>query len=996
MSLYLLYSMPSGCSVSWSQARRRLCLWLIGVLGWSMSLHAQELPIRNYSTRDGLLSNTVYIVFQDKAGYLWIATDAGISRFDGRHFTNFERSSDNTPLGIQLSMVQTADGHIWMGGNGNGLFEFDGQQFVHYDVGKTPGSNLVTALCEMSPSTLFIGTEKGVFVRKGGTIVPIREDIKMMRSFKFTPSGDVIKISPNQVKLIANGQLYQLDLQTKELSVAFSPPRPNDHFDWATQLRNGKLLVGCANQHRLYLIDGKDVLQTIDLGQLVPNYAIEDAQGFWWIATKQGFLKMNSRSIPESSSFSTHHGLPFASGSTIFVDREQNLWFGSYGKGIYKVEETETIRFPYPFAAGLADTDADGRLWYTSPDGLHVIEQQTGGTFAEGKVFSFDANYTKTMGAIKAVATNQLWLGTDDGHLANMGVTPQKSGFLLRFKREIGPRTGWPKLKTNWIFVDSKGRLWCSDADKPILYVVDITLPQPRLIKKLSFDPGKRLSNGRVVFEDNQGNFWFAHERKPVVTFDKHLQPVALTNTIPASNENEVSSVLQDQEGAMWFGTDNGGLIRITKEGKLRQLRTSDGLLSNHITRIVEGPDHTIWAGTWQGVAFIHYQGDSLQFSENHELPEGPTWSLGVLRDGFGWLATNYEVVIHKKRTQKPIFKPTLLLSNLLVNGQPYPQKHDLLTLESDENNLVFELSTIYFQSHGSVRFQWKLEGSSFNHWSVPSLSESVNLAGLESGKYVFWAKAITSDGVESVKPVRFAFEIVPPFWSRWWFVLGCFVLIASVIAIVVQVRIRRLLEIERLRARIAADLHDDIGSGLTRIALTSELLLRQANKAIDPTSLLQRIGNTSRELIEAMSDIVWAIDPQNDSLEKVADRIHIFANDLCEAKGITCVFGSDCLEPQRKLGSDIVSSMVLIAKEALSNSVRHAQCQRLSIQLACVSRQVSLQITDDGIGFEQDKLLRINGLVNMQRRAEKANATFAIQSGVGKGTSIQVVFTIP
>lgn len=967
------------------------------------SLKAQQLPFRNYSLRDGLLSNSVYIFFQDRSGYLWAATDGGLSRFDGKHFTNYEKTRDGITLGIILSFAQTADGRIWVGGNGNGLFEFDGKEFIHHKVGEAPGSNLVTALCETEPNVLFIGTEKGMFVEQKGVIRPLLADAKMIRTFKFSASGNVFKMADGRLRVLVDGEMCYLNPKTGTLSKPLKHPDPQDHFDWTTQLSDGRLVIGCAAQHRIYIFHNDSLLHTLHLPGLRVNFALEDGKNRLWIATDKGFLKTDflHPSATEEELITPQNGLPFSNASTAFVDREHNLWFGSYGKGIYKLEEPETVRFSYPFAAGLGDTDAQGRLWFSTPDGLRVIGRKANGTFYSLPLEPIADRYYKSMGTVKVLPDNQLWLGGDDGHLGNFRIEERKDGSLsLRFLREIGLRSGFVKVKPSWIFVDKKGRLWCSEMGKPALYVIDIKSKRPSVVKKIPFEPGKRLSNGRYVIEDSKGNFWFAYERNIVLTFGADFNPIQHPQNLPATNQNDISSVHQDKEGAIWFGTDADGLYRRTLNGQLYHFTRANGLLSDRVIQMKEGPNQTLWVATWQGLAFLKYKGDSLQFNENRELTESPIWSLGMMPGGLGWIATNYEVVFHRRPENKQVLKPDIVLNNVLVNGQPYSPNQEGIHLSANENNVVFEFGSVYFHNRESLRFRWKLDGSNMNKWSSSGIIESVNFARLKPGKYEFWVKAVTPDGTESPHPVRFAFDIVPPLWERWWFITLSILSVVGIVWFFLNNRIKRLLEIERLRARIAADLHDDIGSGLTRIALTSEMLLRQKKEdvAVGQLPLFQRIGNTSRELIEAMSDIVWSIDPKNDTLEKVAERIHIFANDMCDSGKIECAFafqGGPSTHSQ-KLGSDIVSSMILIAKEALTNAVRHAECTHLSITVEASPHRIRLSIIDNGIGFEEPKLLRVNGLTNMRRRAEKTGGRLEISSSLRNGTKVYVEFAVP
>ncbi|MEK7255266.1 MAG: ATP-binding protein, partial [Bacteroidota bacterium] len=545
---------------------------------------------------------------------------------------------------------------------------------------------------------------------------------------------------------------------------------------------------------------------------------------------------------------------------------------------------------------------------------------------------------------------------------------------------------------------------------------VDISAEKPRLVKSLPFDPGARLSNGREVMEDPDGNFWFAYENNNVLIFNAELKLERTLENIPGNKEEDVNCIHRDKDGGVWFGTTNLGLIRLTPDGRTVRIGKAEGLLSNRISHIVEGADRTLWIATWHGLAFVKYSSRQIYLADsmpglpnkfgdhegafkidgNREVAQCPIWSLGVFPDGAGWVATNFEVVFHKRRATRQPFQPPVLLQKLTVNGKEHSLEN-ALRLAAGENDLVFDFGTVCLQSRTDIRFRHKLERNGDGDWSAPNALESVNFAGLKSGSYTFWVEALGVDELKSPAPARFSFTIVPPVWQRWWFLAACLAVVGAGAWFFIRLRIRRLLEIERIRSRIAADLHDDIGSGLTRIALASDMLLRQKTEVANPAqnALFQRIGSNARELLEAMSDIVWAIDPANDSLGRAADRIRIFANDVCEAQGIECRFEFDRAAAALKPGSGVVSSLVLIAKEAVNNAVRHARCGVLIVGIKTSGHELRLVVQDDGAGFDEEKLSRINGLTNMRRRGEKAGGRVEIETAAGGGTRVEAVMRL-
>jgi signal transduction histidine kinase len=327
--------------------------------------------------------------------------------------------------------------------------------------------------------------------------------------------------------------------------------------------------------------------------------------------------------------------------------------------------------------------------------------------------------------------------------------------------------------------------------------------------------------------------------------------------------------------------------------------------------------------------------------------------------------------------------------------------------LPHDQNNCRISYVGVSMRGGQGIRYRYMLEGLD-EFWQNPTLAKSITYAALKPGKYRFVVKAINGDGVESATAATIAFVIDSPYWMQWWFLIACTILLGAFGALALRIRERRLVEIERIRARIAADLHDDIGSGLVRIALLSDVIRRQAAAAeragLGPpssapsaggysiASSTDRVGTIARELVDAMSDVVWSIDPRHDAFDLLAHRIETLATELCEAKGIRLAFAAQEGGHALKPGSTSIRTVLLILKESLTNIVRHAQCSSVEITLGYLHSPDRLRIAihDDGVGFDPGRLPRVNGLENMKLRSAKAGGTFHVISASGTGTMIE------
>jgi signal transduction histidine kinase len=274
----------------------------------------------------------------------------------------------------------------------------------------------------------------------------------------------------------------------------------------------------------------------------------------------------------------------------------------------------------------------------------------------------------------------------------------------------------------------------------------------------------------------------------------------------------------------------------------------------------------------------------------------------------------------------------------------------------------------------------------------MPSDRREVNFAGLAPGQYRFVARAITSQNVPSAEPASVEFVILPPLYLRGWFVGLSALCLAGLTYAAYRYRLARLLEVANVRTRIATDLHDDIGANLTRIAILSEVA-RQApgNGDKNADAPLASIASIARESVAAMSDIVWAITPDRDALHHLVRKMRNHAEEVVEAHDIALALNLPDGEQPLKLGVNVRRDLYLIFKEALNNAARHSRCSRVSIELHVVGSHLSLEIVDDGVGFDQAGESEGHGLTSMQRRAARLGATLQIGSSPTQGTTVSL-----
>ena len=243
--------------------------------------------------------------------------------------------------------------------------------------------------------------------------------------------------------------------------------------------------------------------------------------------------------------------------------------------------------------------------------------------------------------------------------------------------------------------------------------------------------------------------------------------------------------------------------------------------------------------------------------------------------------------------------------------------------------------------------------------------------------------------GLASRSPASIEFNMMPPFWLRWyfWSLVAAAVFVAAIFAH--RYRLRQALELERVRTRIATDLHDDIGSGLTQIAVLSEVVRKNLNGDSGEAARLARIADLSRELVDSMGDIVWSINPQRDHLSDLAYRMRRFASDVLTARDIDFDFTAPDRGEHTAVRAEVRRHTFLIFKECVHNVVRHAECNRVEVVLRTERRRLILRMNDNGKGFRIPLDGHGHGLSNMERRAREMRGRLQISSEPGRGTAV-------
>ena len=336
---------------------------------------------------------------------------------------------------------------------------------------------------------------------------------------------------------------------------------------------------------------------------------------------------------------------------------------------------------------------------------------------------------------------------------------------------------------------------------------------------------------------------------------------------------------------------------------------------------------------------------------------------------------------------------PKVYLTDFTINGNPdssfvpYSLTNHSFSLPHDNNIIAFEFAGVNLKEKG-IRYSYMLEGQD-KGWSNITDRNFISYH-LQPGNYTFKVLAINNDRIRSRYPATLSFTIATPFWKSWWFLSLCLASAISIVYIIYRYRLHQLLKLEKLRSRISSDLHDDIGSTLSSISILSEVAIHE-NDNKQSRNMVKEIKESSVLLMEKMDDIIWSVNPKNDSLENLMIRIKRFASNLFEAKDIDYSIDIDDSIRDISLSMDYRQHIYLILKEAINNLVKYSACTSASIQIKKEQGILKISIADNGKGFIYKKINTGNGLLNMKERAQLINAELKIESAPGEGTKILI-----
>ncbi|MCG3155265.1 MAG: hypothetical protein DKINENOH_01867 [bacterium] len=985
---------------------------LVFLLGHAARLHPQILPFQLYSLKNGLSSVWITSILQDSRGYLWVTSDEGVSVYDGVRFRNYT-VGDGLPVSHVWSIHESrrAPGTMWIGTHGAGVVKMQNGKFTSRRLGARPGANTVSTMYEDERGILWCGTNNGVYQVLADSVRPFLAD---------SSQGWVPFIAPTRDGLIwistmrglfryqpQTGATQPLDLHLgAEIPVCLVEEEAGDLW-----LATHRGLV-CR-------VRGDRVIAKRQLPVAEVNGMLADGEGGLWITSSSGIVRLAREDFATGAltHYSVANGLPEITVIACLRDRENNLWFGGRTRGLFKLAERHYFTFPFENLRAdvmnrAAVVDRRGRLFLLTPEGVWEIWQPHLGNWQTVLHRVDRAHLTGRLWQADFGADSTLWIGYNDGGLCGYAIHANgNQPSRLQRTQVLRPGRELPAGFPIAFHIDHENQLWCSLRGTGLAHV-DLRGP----VRRGFYSIEKGLPEGtiRAIWRDRHDRLWLGGFGNGITIYRVEQDTLRFERKLTKTEglpDDGIRMIAEHSNGEIWIATRMGG-AGVYRDGQIQILSTREGLLSNAVWGFAEDEEGRMWLATSLG---MQYYTPAPQRTLHTPQPLSGQYfgSIGVAPGGMIWGVSYNELVVYQNRDRHATSAPPLIyLTNLRVNGKnqtPAPE----LEFSHDQNLCTIEFNGISFKDEAAVRYRYRLRGLHEN-WQDPTDQRVVTFASLRPGTYTFEVMALNAEGVASVQPASLTFTIQPPFWQRWWFLTFCAVLLASILYAVHVVRLDRLLAIEKIRSRIALDLHDDIGAGLTHIGLLSQVALhkksvqrflaqeaREGNAAAAPEAELQaaalqelagsltRVGEVARELSAAMSDVVWSINPKHDSVEALQRRLKAFAGEVCSARNIALQFEVTRQLAGSKLHAEVRRNLLLIAKEALHNTTKYSGSPSVSVKIGANGNQLVVEIADQGRGFDPALAREGNGLHSMRSRAEKLGGTCEILTAPGQGTRI-------
>ncbi|MDD5349938.1 MAG: two-component regulator propeller domain-containing protein [Chthoniobacteraceae bacterium] len=967
--------------------------------------------IRQWRGEDGLGEDIVNGVEQSLDGYIWCVTQHRILKFDGQRFSRVERKGQPPGAFTWRGVAVDHRGALWFYGEG-GVLKFDGRAWRTFLETEGRAKPSIYAMEEDPKGGMWGVSEQGLYRFDGPQPVffqCIVEGIPLaVAEMDVAPDGQALVVAGDK----QGARLFRFQ------NGAYLPEELPAEYRAEEVLKvhigpSGTLWVATA-KHLLCRSAGSWQALPFPEGQSdwrETRAMLERQDGELWVGTLRGLFRWRGGNWSE---LTTRDGFfPFAV-RFLKEDREGALWIAGTG-GLMRL--TPKALQVYTSGLGLDREPCislllSGSQWWTGIAGVKPLVG-TPGKFSPAGIGAFPENTTAS--ALLKARDGSLWIGTHSHDLWhwNNGKTevilPKKGSNL-------------PLHAITALLQDRSGKIWAGTLG-------GLAVVSPEGLVPAGAGAWHPKDTVNVIYEDGDGTIWVGYQTLGLLKILRDGSPVWFQkgDGLP---DNSVRAIYRDKSGALWVGT-SAGLMRWVKN-RQSVFTTAQGLADDAIRQIIEDDFGCLWLGTRGGLMRVN-------LPEFQEVDSGAKTTLAVryfgrsdgmkseectgarpvkTPDGNLWFPTADGLVMADPTAlPKTMETPLVYIEEVRADAQPvWPadaadagKAHPgAIRFPARARHVQFHFTALDYFAPDRVRFKYRVEGLDAD-WSAPDTARTAYYREIPPGNYRFRVLSCSRDGVWSTAESALAFAVPPLFWQTVWFKAGAGSAGLSAVVLLFVWRERRKARrklqqleheqaLERERARIARDIHDEVGAGLTEVALLSELA--QSGTKGPERKYLDDIFKTARDLTRSLDEIVWSINPANDTLEKLISYLVEFARDFLGTASLPCRLEVPTMLPPVTVASTVRHQICLAVKETLHNIVKHAEASEVRMEIRWEADRLQICIRDNGRGFVRgaiaDPAATRDGLDNIAARMREIGGCCEQQSGLGKGTCTMLSVEIP
>ncbi|HSY16768.1 MAG TPA: two-component regulator propeller domain-containing protein [Candidatus Acidoferrales bacterium] len=985
-----------------------------------------EVPFtfRSWQREQGLPENYVRALAQTRDGYVWVGSDDGVSRFDGMSFF---------PLGLQEGFqggpVQVlfgdSRGALWVGSAGGGLSCWQGGKLRKFTASDGMPSESITTLAEDNSGRIWVGTQNGLVVWQDGHTVQISgAEIFSGKPITalFCDRKGTMWVGATKAGVFS----YQGDRFDQLRDEALDGLLQYPHCLLVDQ--HGRIWIGAGDAFVLCR-DG-DQWQRFGIPRHLATHYIgaltEQPDGTVWAGSEgEGLLEFKAGKLVVVNASS---GLSDNLVESLLVDREGKLWVGTHG-GLNRISQKKVSvlshneGLDYGAVQGSMETQP-GVIWVAQPNGVYQWD---------GRMFRRLALSRLPLPGPSAAVL----LATQDGSCWAAG-----GHGLLHFKspqtaEEDGGTAALTNLAISALGHDLKNGIWAGTHNGELWHFADGNWQ-----RRTNSPSGHAIT---AIVPDVAGSLWVGTEGDGLYQLDgdAHLDGKKISG-LPSS---WIRTLYLDAQDILWIGTAGGGLSQL-KDGSLATFTMREGLPDNTISQVLEDDVGNLWLGNNRGIARV--KKSDLDDLVAHKIPavypqvygradgmlseecsEGFSPAALKSRSGLLWFSTLKGILVIDPHHIVSSPAPVVILEQTLVDGvltSPRPAGTnrsaysnvgmnepavESLSLAPGKHIVEFHYTGLNFDAPDRVRFRYRLEGLD-QDWVEAGTRRVAFYSSVPPGSYHFQVIACNGDGIWNETGASLALMVRRHFWQTWWFIaaliLGMITVVAGSVRVVEKRRLQQQLKrleqervLERERTRIAQDLHDIMGAKLCRISFLSEHARRSEGVPAGLQDEIRSISDDSREVLQSLDEMVWAVNPEKDTLDHLVSYIGQYAQEYFRKTGIDCKLEFPAHIPVQPLSSQSRHHLFLAVHEALANILKHSGATEAKITMLCRPVDFTISISDNGAGFDplagesrsaSSAAGFCNGLGNMRRRLDELGGRCLVESRIGHGTTVQFVLS--